>query len=231
VGTNWVRVPVSLLLGGDQSKEHSPSCETQAEKGETLTTPNLGLLTPAASAIARLWSSDPVTAADAIAEQNNNVINQVLNLVELDTYSPSLTATTTNPNLGADGTTAGTYLELPGGFILGYFTIVFSGAGAAAGTGTYLVSLPVALDTTFHSSSIGGGTVHDILGKFTLRDGSTDLTSMTGIVRRALAAETTLVRLTPEGFSGKAADEVTSSSPFTWASGDALSGNFVYKAS
>lgn len=62
-------------------------------------------------------------------------------------YAPTLTATTTNPNLGATGTADGDY-HIANGRCWWRATFVFNGAGVAAGSGNYRVLLPATPDTT-----------------------------------------------------------------------------------
>lgn len=57
-------------------------------------------------------------------------------------YTPALTAATTNPTLGTGSSQTGQYLQV-GKFVVGYFNITFGSSGTAAGTGNYFVSLPV----------------------------------------------------------------------------------------
>lgn len=59
------------------------------------------------------------------------------------TYTPALTAATTNPTLGTGGVITGRYTQV-GKLVIGEFFIAFGSAGTSAGSGNYFVSLPVA---------------------------------------------------------------------------------------
>lgn len=59
-------------------------------------------------------------------------------------WTPTLTATTTNPNLGSTGTAVGRYIILPTGFCVARFEITFGGTGISAGSGPWWLSYPVA---------------------------------------------------------------------------------------
>jgi hypothetical protein len=58
------------------------------------------------------------------------------------TWTPALTAATTNPTLGTGSSAIGRYRQL-GKQVFAFVRIVFGTSGAAAGSGTYFVSLPV----------------------------------------------------------------------------------------
>lgn len=58
------------------------------------------------------------------------------------TYTPTLTATTTNPNNGSTAIRDGEY-EIIGGRCRGRATVYAQGSGIAAGSGSYRLSLPV----------------------------------------------------------------------------------------
>lgn len=89
----------------------------------------------------------------------------------LQTYTPVLTAVTTNPSLGSGGdfTQSGRYWLLPGGIVEVDILLRFGSSGVSLGSGTYIISLPVAADVTFHravnniglASTIGVGVVRD----------------------------------------------------------------------
>jgi len=78
------------------------------------------------------------------------------------TYTPALTASTTNPSLGSGGNflQEGKYRYLPGGEVEARVRLRFGTTGATAGSGPYAVSLPVAADTSYYTitpdSTLGG---------------------------------------------------------------------------
>lgn len=144
-------------------------------------------------------------------------------LIEQGTYVPSLTATTTPPTLGSGSTVDGRYLLNPGtGQCVGDIFINFGTSGTAAGSGTYLVTLPFDI-LGFNSASIGQA---DIIGTFTLRDNSSTNASRHGV-------------LTANDFSpGRARldlldgtnPSVTSAVPWAWTVSDAIVAHFDFIA-
>lgn len=61
-------------------------------------------------------------------------------------YTPTMTATTTNPNIGSTGAANGRYIKV-GRMVMFTISITSGGSGIAAGSGTYRVSLPIATAT------------------------------------------------------------------------------------
>lgn len=121
-------------------------------------------------------------------------------------YTPALTASTTNPSLGA-GTAEGRYLRV-GNWLFGTIAVQF-GAGMSAGSGQYFISTPV----TARSATVvsGSGRIVDagtdnILGELYL-----DTTGRWAIV-----------------YEG--GNVVTDSLPVVWASGDAFFFTFMLEA-
>lgn len=138
-----------------------------------------------------------------------------------DTYVPALTATTTDPNLGADGTAVGAY-HRNGLFVTGWAQFLFSGSGLDAGSGPYIISLPLDADVSIMQATEAAGAA-SILGGGFIRDDSTNLQSELVQVQLITA---NVVRLRRHN----ATTAVTSSDPFTWAEGDRISINFSYLA-
>ena len=60
-------------------------------------------------------------------------------------YTPALTASVSDPTLGSGSSTSGFYI-VDGKLVTVWSGIIFGSSGAAAGSGTYRVSLPVAAD-------------------------------------------------------------------------------------
>lgn len=137
-------------------------------------------------------------------------------------YNPELTATTTSPNLGADGTAVGAY-HRAGHLITGWARFQFSGTGVSAGSGVYLVSLPLAADTSLLTNATTV-TTGDIVGHGYVRDSGTSANNQKVLAQ--LADTASLVRLYREATAGA----VTDATPFTWATGDGLAVQFAYIA-
>lgn len=77
-----------------------------------------------------------------------------------NTYTPVLTAVTVNPTLGTGSTQEGFFYRL-GKIILVWWHIKFGSAGAAAGTGSYRISVPVTGETMFDYALIGPAQIYD----------------------------------------------------------------------
>lgn len=75
-------------------------------------------------------------------------------------YTPTLTASTTNPTLGSGSTQAGAYTRI-GRIIIGRARIQFGTSGVAVGSGTYRISIPVA-PISAGEVIVGTGRFYDI---------------------------------------------------------------------
>lgn len=134
------------------------------------------------------------------------------------TYTPALTATTTNPTLGTGGSfeTTGRY-EQVGKTVRFSIIVRFGTAGVAAGSGSFRVSLPVAARSvplgSLSSTVIeGGGYVQD------------DNAGLHYHVVPELITTTT-VALIRDG-----AAAVTHNAPFAWAASDSIRISGTYEA-
>ncbi|MDP8928679.1 MAG: hypothetical protein M3O70_08925 [Actinomycetota bacterium] len=77
------------------------------------------------------------------------------------TYTPTLTATTTNPTLGSGAVQSGRYYRI-GRLVTVHVQIAFGTSGVAAGSGTYLVSAPINIATSLSTVvRMGAGDVFD----------------------------------------------------------------------
>jgi hypothetical protein len=143
-------------------------------------------------------------------------------VIDEGTYTPTLTASTTNPTLGSGSSAVGWWQRI-GNLIIGGATIRFGTSGAAAGSGNYIVSLPFDADTTFMQT--GGLGISSAIGDALVRDnsavntGSRQATCYLGTVGDVLLA-----------LANGTNQVVTDAVPFTWAASDGISINFVYKA-
>ena len=71
-------------------------------------------------------------------------------------WTPTLTATTTNPTLGTGSSVSGRLFR-QGSMVTVWARIQFGTSGVAAGSGVYIINLPVAASTLMPSSSNGSG--------------------------------------------------------------------------
>lgn len=119
------------------------------------TTQLLGLLKPSRSGQMHDW---PMQNLINCMKLDNKV------KVTAHTYTPVLTASTTNPDLGTGGEIEGKYLRIANTWILVFGRFEF-GSAIDAGSGNYHFSLPVAGDSSFHEAA-----AFDIIGSFFWRN-------------------------------------------------------------
>lgn len=78
-----------------------------------------------------------------------------------NSYTPALTAATTNPTLGTGASATGTYIQI-GKTVHFRAVIKFGTSGVAAGSGTYQISLPVTAAAFLSPADrIGGADLND----------------------------------------------------------------------
>lgn len=70
------------------------------------------------------------------------------------TYTPVLTGVTTNPNLGTGGSVSGRYTQV-GKLVTGNILVTFGTTGVSAGSGAYLITLPVTAATNHAFAMLG----------------------------------------------------------------------------
>lgn len=127
-------------------------------------------------------------------------------------YTPSLTASTTNPNLGSTGSTSGAYMQI-GKMVYGRAKFTFGGTGISAGSGVYYLSLPI-------SSAVAGWTI----GVAFAQDDSTG-------ARQVLTCwlnNSSRIEFMYDGASGYPG--ATATAPWVWAANDFLACEFTYEA-
>lgn len=132
------------------------------------------------------------------------------------TYTPALTASTTNPTLGTGSTATADYI-LRQGFVKLRFNFVFGTASVSAGSGTYQISLPTGLGIDADWAS-----QHPI-GLARLRDSNVPTIAFDW---RCVTDLSFADKITIKNDSGGA---VTNSVPWTWAASDSIQGIAEYK--
>jgi hypothetical protein len=130
-----------------------------------------------------------------------------------ETWTPTLTASTTNPTLGTGSTAAGRYGRV-NKEVYGNAQISFGTSGTNAGSGFYYVSLPV----TAQAAGV-------ILGTYQAYDNST-ATIDQGLV----IADTTTKGLLYRNGVGGSVFLVASGVPWAWAASDFIRIWFTYEA-
>jgi len=187
-----------------------PTGPTGAEGGTSTLTTKGDLLTRTSSAVTRLGvgTNNFVLMADS---------GQTTGLKwhgAYTSFTPTLTASTTNPNQGTTGVKEGMYLRI-GDMVHYYFNLSFGGTGINAGSGIYRISLPINADQgTAYLGAEGACQLYD----------SSALAFKLGV---PAAATATYIQIVPE--SGSLLG-VQNNAPWTWASGDIIRGFIIYQA-
>ena len=132
-------------------------------------------------------------------------------------WTPTLTAVTTNPTLGTASTATGKYTQI-NKLIVADFLIVF-GTAPTAGSGVYRVSLPItaASTTSYYEAS---------KGQILIRDSSTQFQYQATPYFNA----TTTMQIAYSATYGGALVDTSNANPWTWAAGDSISGFVIYEA-
>ena len=133
-----------------------------------------------------------------------------------ESYTPVLTATTTNPTLGTGSTTNGWYTRIQN-FVMGIAYFAFGSSGAAAGSGDYFISLPVTANTTN-----GGGIISGFLWIY-------DSSAATGYSAIAQTSSGGAVAQFYKS-TGAATIAIGAANPMTFAASDQLRFEFIYQA-
>ena len=139
---------------------------------------------------------------------------QLANIGTWTSYTPTLTASVTNPTLGTGSTQYGLYTQI-GDLVIGTAYIAFGSSGTAGGSGTYRVSAPVPIDTNDVKIIAGQAALYDSSGAYFLQHAVTSSTS------------TTFAFYSTTGGSPATA---TSGTPFGWTNFDQIRVQFIYKA-
>lgn len=111
--------------------------------------------------MATQWTAG-TTAGSVLTAATLNTIGAVS-----ESYTPALTAVTTNPTLGTGSSAVATYQQLQKmAFVRG--AIFFGSSGAAAGSGAYRISVPSAISIKSDQSPIGYGVFYDSSASFAI---------------------------------------------------------------
>lgn len=133
-------------------------------------------------------------------------------------YVPVLGATVTPPTLGTGGLQQGHY-SASDGHVVGDVFILFGSAGVAAGSGSYVVDLPVT------SRRPGGGDFAGAAGVGWVWDSSAN-SMCTAVLRPDAGGNVAIIYIT--GAAGTF--QVGSTTPWTWGAGDAMGFSLSYEA-
>lgn len=159
---------------------------------------------------------------DGWAAQNGFNCNRIDDLFRhstTSTWTPSWTADTTNPTLGAGGAVTGKILRMFPRMVIGYLSIFTGGAGFAAGSGLYQITPPAGLAADLAN-------LHNFIpvGRGYLHDNDAVATSTIVVVMYELASNL----LTFKKHDG---DSWRNNTPFTLNQNDRLSAYCMYPTS
>lgn len=142
--------------------------------GTTVTT-NLGLIKPDTSE--KIQEDLPTYLGWAAQNESNCDTIDGLFRHTYHNYSPTWTADSGNPTLGAGGFVTGKYARIWPGMVFGYIKIFTGGAGFATGTGLYRITLPVAIAAELKTFNL-----EVAVGKSYFLDASSVITSTNMVV-------------------------------------------------
>jgi hypothetical protein len=152
------------------------------------------------------------TTADIYTRNAANSAWVIGQQVAMTSFTPTLTAATTNPALGTGGSVTAEYAIFNGKLCNFRGAFLFGSSGATFGLGQYLVNLPV------QANALGSSTVNSV-GSILMKDSSANAL-YSGICY--LGANATLMTFVAS--SGL----VQNSNPFTWAVNDYLTWDITY---
>lgn len=136
--------------------------------------------------------------------------------VVTSSYTPVLTASTTNPTLGSGSVSQGRYTLWNGNWCAIRGVIQFGTSGVSAGSGQYFIGLP------FASNNVGTTVGVAATGTYLARHNSTSVLS-SGITY--CGGGSTVLSLVHTATN----NTITSSAPWTWAASDYIEFSLVYE--
>jgi hypothetical protein len=160
-----------------------------------------------------LWVYDSINWVPAINAASLNGVG------EFTSYTPSLTATVTNPTLGVGSQSLGSYVRVKN-LIIARFFITFGTSGVAAGSGNYKVSLPVTasvFSNSFYTNNIGQTGYYDASA------------NQPYYANIWMDSDSTITLLYQTAFNG-AMSNISAASPVIPAANDVFSGYIIYRA-
>jgi hypothetical protein len=154
----------------------------------------------------------PFVAGEVLTAADMNGIG------EWTSYTPVLTATTTNPTLGTGSSATGAYARVQN-LIVYNFQILFGSSGVNAGSGNYKVSLPVTSNATsaFYNATNGQTAFFD------------SSANSVYFSPAWLESTTNLTLLYQGAFNGNMAN-ISDTTPVIPGANDAISGLVIYRA-
>lgn len=187
-------------------------------------TSNIGLAKPDDTELAKNWAT-----ATQLQDDNNVIVIDQMDIA-LSSYTPTINAQTTPPNVGA-GSLRGEYQDIQG-IIFGSFIVEFLTGGIVIGSGEYGISLPFVVDNVFHNV---GTAFNATPGPFSVIGDGYIYDSGVGAVLAALDVVTvggvSYARFLTEAHTvpAKTSRVARENMPMTVADQDKFTANFIYK--
>lgn len=129
-------------------------------------------------------------------------------------WTPALTAVSSNPTLGSGAVTQGNYIRI-GDLVIAWGVITFGTSGEAAGSGNYRISLPVTMRASSNADA-------EVVGHGIIFDSSAPATR--GVTYRYVSQTTAGI------FIVDGSATVANNSPWTWAASDSIRFALMYEA-
>jgi hypothetical protein len=129
------------------------------------------------------------------------------------TYTPTVTASTTNPTLGTGNVASARYTLRNGNWCDVRGVVKFGTSGVSAGTGAYSISLPFTSNANITGVNVGTGGVY-------LFDSSGPAAQQAVVFMQNTASTFSML--------GNA-NQVAGTSPWTWAASDYITFTFSYE--
>lgn len=189
-------------------------------------TSNILLAKPDETELALNWAR-----GTQLADDNNNIVEDETE-VNYTSYAATVICNTTNPVVGAGFIHA--QYQQRGKYVFGNVSILFLDPGVVAGTGTggYGISLPFVADNVFHTVATALTDVPGIasgIGEGHIVDSSTVANNMNCALDVATIGGVSYARIVTETFVGKTNGLFIPTQPFTIATNDRISIQYVYK--
>lgn len=169
----------------------------------------LALVTPVGANFIKDWPSQNAV--------NCELIDAYAGPYAIQTYVPLLTATTTNPVLGATGAITGFYYKIFDQ-IYSWGEFKYNGAGSNKGAGTYIITLPFKAKTSFPPNILTGKGPIIGSGQVWRQSVATDRQPV-AVQLRTVDQMMFNIRA-DSGFGSRACDGTDI--PFAWANGDGI---------
>jgi len=155
--------------------------------------------------------TDPANVATK-SDVDGKLDSSVGNFGSWTSYTPTLTATTTNPNLGSTGTATGHYTQI-GKLVVANFKVTFSGTGIDGGSGTYRIAAPVTAATFMNDAGL-------LIGTGRINNGS-------GFICAFRFASTAVIEIL---YQTTGLGVVSNSLPASWDANEYIRGQITYEA-